>query len=211
MKRNNANTLRLVLLTLLLAGAFLLAGCGGGSQDGQSGQAGKDLSPYAGKTTADLSGYEGVADSGEPARMVETNVAEAVSYMNNKETFALLLGYEDCDWCQLIFPYVNEAAAEAGQTMGYIDTRKDPSWMNNMDIDDYDLFVEYFGEYLEDDEDGKPHLYTPDLYFIRNGQIVARYDGTVEGMEDPEREMSGSQKEKVKKALADGFAAMTGK
>lgn len=210
MKTANINPRNMILTlavpaVLILAGLFLLAGCGAGSEGGTQ----EDISPYAGKTPADLSGYEGINEE-DPIHLVETNVAEVTSLMDSKKTFAVMLSYVDCDFCQVIMPYVNEAAGEANQTVGYINTRKDPSWMTNTDIKDFDLFTEYFGEYLEQDKEGGYHLYTPDIYYIRAGKVVAYHDGVVDGYDDPSRPLTDQQQKELKENLAEEFAAMTG-
>ena len=133
---------------------------------------------------------------------------EVAEKMDAGETFVVFASFENCPWCNLLIPYLNDAAAEAGVTVGYIDTRANPEWSNNMDIDDYDLFVEKFGKYLKEDDDGKPHLYTPDTYFIKNGKIVAQHVGVTPGVENPSDPLTSEQEEKLRKDLANEFSKL---
>lgn len=192
------------LAAIVLVSAFMLSSCGsaGGDEGTDEGTAGV---PFASKDIVDLSGYDGMEGYEGESRFVETTVAEVVKLMNDKETFVVFLGFNNCPYCNAVISYVNEAAENAGEYIGYIDTRKNPSWENNMDIDDYDLFVKYFGDYLELDEDNKKHLYVPDMYFIKNGEIVARHDGVVEGADDPEQPLTKDQQKELRKILADDF------
>jgi hypothetical protein len=124
--------------------------------------------------------------------------------MSVKESFVFLAAYEDCQYCDLLMPYLNEALADKGTYAGYLDTRKDPSWTSNTDIDDYDLFCKRFGKYLEKDVNGGLHLYTPDIYVIRNGRVVAEYQGVVEGADNPENALTSAQEKELRETL-DGL------
>ena len=188
-------------LATIMAMAFVLTSCG------SKGNAVTD-NPYKGGTAADLSGYKSMRDYTGENMLVETTVAEAEENIKSGKSFVLFMSYADCPYCNRLIPYLNEAAVEQGVYIGYIDTRKDPSWQSNMDIDDYDVFVKRFDKYLEDDEDGKKHLYTPDTYFIKNGKVVARHDGVTPGADDPSHPLTASQEERLREDLANEFASI---
>ena len=65
-----------------------------------------------------------------------------------------------------------------------------------MDIDDYDTFVELFGDYLREDDDGILHLYTPHVFVVVDGQVVAERSGSVEGA-DPSIGLTDEQAEQL--------------
>jgi hypothetical protein len=92
--------------------------------------------------------------------------------------------------------------------VGYVDTRRDPSWSSNIDIDDYDLFVEKFSDYLDYDDNGIKHLYTPHVFFIKNGETVFEHSGTVEGHAAHERSMEEAEIQQLKEIYRQGFEAM---
>ena len=185
------------LIICIIIASALLAGCG------------KDKgaipeSPFSGRDTVDLSAYTSMSGQGGESRFVDTTVAEIDQLMKDKESFVFLAAYEDCQYCDLLMPYLNEALADKGTYAGYLDTRKDPSWSSNTDIDDYDLFCKRFGRYLEKDESGNLHLYTPDIYVIKKGRVVAEYQGVVEGADDPENALTSAQEKELREIL-DGL------
>ncbi len=188
--------LSLCLMSICMAAVFF-AGC--------ASLGGDTTSPYAGKQTADLSGYESMSDLDDESRLVDTTVKDIAKYMDEKKTFAFFVGYEDCDYCNALLPYLNEAARGEDIYVGYLNTRANPQWKNNTDIDDYDTFVELFGDYLKKEND-KPILYTPDLYFIKAGEVVGHHQGLIEGAEDPESALDSDQ-ETALRTLLEGYMA----
>ena len=77
-----------------------------------------------------------------------------------------------------------------------------------MDIYDYDIVEERFAKWLPEDDDGREHLYVPDVYFIKNGKVVARHDGVTPGADDPSNKLTSEQLEQLKKDLADEFNSL---
>ena len=185
------------LIICIIIASFILAGCGKDRGDIPE-------SPFSGRDTVDLSAYTSMSGQGGESRFVDTTVAEIDQLMKDKESFVFLAAYEDCQYCDLLMPYLNEALADKGTYAGYLDTRKDPSWSSNTDIDDYDLFCKRFGRYLEKDENGNLHLYTPDIYVIKKGRVVAEYQGVVEGADDPENALTSAQEKELRETL-DGL------
>ena len=185
------------LIICIIIVSSLLAGCG--KDNGAIPE-----SPFSGRDTVDLSAYTSMSGQGGESRFVDATVAEIDQLMKDKESFVFLAAYEDCQYCDLLMPYLNEALADKGTYAGYLDTRKDPSWSSNTDIDDYDLFCKRFGRYLEKDENGNLHLYTPDIYVIKKGRVVAEYQGVVEGADDPENALTSAQEKELRETL-DGL------
>jgi len=190
-------------VTLLCA---LLAGCASTGAASLASSAPKD--PYVGHDVADLSGYPSMVDHEQDTNLVSTTVAEIAGLMDDHETFAFIAAYADCPYCKTILPYVDEAAKAAQRNVGYLDTRSDPSWRSNLDIDGYDLFVERFGDYLDEDENGLKHLYTPDLYFIRDGSVVANHAGVTPGADDPNAPLTDEQELELRQTLTEEFGLL---
>ncbi|MBR2706323.1 MAG: hypothetical protein IKE74_03675 [Mogibacterium sp.] len=184
------------ILCIILT-SMLFAGCGG-KEKGTIPE-----SPFAGRDTVDLSGYDSMSGHDGGSRFVDTTVAEIDRMMSDGESFIFFAAFEDCSYCDQMMPYLNDALAEADTYAGYLDTRKDSDWMNNADIDDYDLFVKRFGKYLESDSSGSPHLYTPDLYVIKNGKVKAHHQGVLESADDPDQPLSSSQEEELRELLEE--------
>ena len=91
-------------------------------------------------------------------------------------------------------PVLNEASKLAKHgTVYYANTRENPEWKSNIDMDDYDLLVEMAFDYLEYDEKGIKHLDAPTVYFIKDGKIqnavfAPKYDAHKETISDELRE-----------------------
>ncbi len=155
---------------------------------------------------SDMSGYEGFEDPDHV--FYDLSVRETYDLMQKGETFAVYFGFAQCPWCVAALPALNEEAKAAGLKIGYVDTRKDPAWQSNIDIDDYDLVVEMFGEYLEYDDNGIRHLYTPHVFFVKDGKTVYEHSGTVEGHVAYERAMSDEEVQLLHGSYRTGFDKM---
>ena len=195
-------------MSILMAMALIictLAACGSSKSSSGGIEKVSYDDPFAGRDPSIVLGYEGMEGYKGEIMFCDTTVKEVKELMDEKKTFVLFCSFENCPWCNLLISHLNDAAREAGVHVGYIDTRANPEWQSNMDIDDYDVFTELFGKWLSEDEDGKPHLYVPDTYFIKDGKVVARHDGVTPGVDDPSDGLTSKQAEQLKKDLADEF------
>ena len=116
-----------------------------------------------------MSEYEKYIE-GEDYVFVKSSVKQMAEMMDEGKSFCIYFGFARCPWCRDVMPILNEAAKQSGvDTVYYVDTRENPEWKSNLDIDDYDLLVERAEQFLEEDENGIPHLYTPLVLFIKDG------------------------------------------
>ena len=205
-KKRLTGTMSILIVLALIIGT--LAACGGGKSGNDDTAKANSDDPFAGRDPSIVLGYEGMEGYKGEIMFCDTTVKEVKQLMDDKKTFVLFCSFETCPWCNLFISYLNDAARDAGVHVGYIDTRANPDWQSNMDIDDYDVFVEIFGEWLSEDEDGKPHLYVPDTYFIKDGKVVARHDGVTPGVDDPSDGVTSEQEKQLRKDLADEFAKL---
>lgn len=165
------------------------------------------LSGCAGQyTKSDMSGYEGFDDKDHV--FVDMSVRDVYEQMNQGKSFAVYFGFAKCPWCISALPVLNEEAKAAGVKVGYVDTRKDPSWQSNLDLTDYDLFLEMFGEYLDYDDNGILHLYTPHVFFVKDGKTVYEHSNTVEGHVAYERPLSAEEEQQLHEYYRTGFDLM---
>lgn len=157
---------------------------------------------------ADMSGYASYDENTE-YNFVSSNVAEVLSKMNHGDTFTAYFGFSDCPWCVCEMPLLNEAAADNGQEVLYVDTRANPEWKSNSDIDGFqDLVNSSIGQLLEIDEDGSRRLYVPLVLFVKDGTITAYHQGTLEGHNAHENPvLTEEQSAKLLEILNAGFAA----
>lgn len=167
---------------------------------------GCDINENCNDEKADMSEYETYIDSNEYV-YVKSNVKEMYEKVNNKETFVIYFGFARCPWCRDIMPILDEASKKSNnEIVYYVNTREKEEWKSNLDIDDYDLFVEMAFDYLRYDDNNIKHLYTPMVFFIKNGEIVKTvsapdYDAHDEKIPDNIRE-------ELLNTLLDGFNSL---
>lgn len=154
----------------------------------------------------DMSDYEGFND--ENHVFVESEMSEIDEKMEKGETFAVYFGFSQCPWCIEIVPILNEVAKENKASVLYVNTRKNSEWKSNIDIDNYDLFVERFGDYVPLDDDGIKHLYTPHVFFVKNGEVSYEHAYTVDGHDAHERKMTEAEISEVKAYYQAGFDSL---
>lgn len=202
--KNRISRLFILAVIAVLTFALLLTGCSDGGSGGTS-----EKSPL--KTVlekyplADMSGYSGLEGYDKELAFVDVTMDDVDSLMQSKSTFLLFAGFANCPWCNALAPRLNDVALEEGALIAYLDTRKKPEWTSNIEIDGYDKFKEYFGEYLDKDDNGEPHLYVPDTYFIKDGVVVYRHSGVTPGLSSPSDEWTDELIEEVETSLKEGF------
>ena len=166
---------------------------------------------------SDMSGYVGLDgyQLEEELPFVDVTVQDIHKLIEEKSTFALFISFADCPWCNAIIKYFAEVCAEQHHAFGHdilvacLDTRKNPAWQSNLDIDDYDLFVEDFNDYLEYDSDNIKHLYVPHVFFIKDGAVVYEHQGAIPAMgSDPNMVLSEAQEEELRNIYREGFQAL---
>ena len=160
------------------------------------------LVPLSGEKS-DMKDYIALFD--EDHVFYDLDVETMVNAMKEKKTFVAYFGYPACEWCIEAVPILNQAAKENEMQVGYINTRSNPEWQKNTDIDNYDLLISTVGEYLEYDSDGVRHLYTPSVFFIREGKVIGFHEGTVENHNARNRAMSEEEQEVLRNIYRDMF------
>lgn len=127
---------------------------------------------------ADFSSYnDEAAAAAELLNAREGSVSDMISAMESGGSFITLFAFSSCPYCNAAIPAMSEALDDMGSEVLYINTRSDPSWESNLDIDGYGQLVSIVGDRLPLDEDGREHLYVPHLFFIRDGNVVADVAG----------------------------------
>lgn len=112
------------------------------------------------------------SDRGGSLEFNKATACDVVDEMDAGSTFIVFFGFEDCPYCQAVSEPLYEALDEATIPVLYVDTRENPEWESNMDIDGYDDLCEKLGEYFQIDENGREHLHVPHLFFIADGEVV---------------------------------------
>ena len=190
-----------VFVYILILCSLLITGCGAGSDNKEKESAADVFAERFPK--ADLSDYDALKDYDKELKFVDVTVLDVAKLMEEKECFAVFASFAKCPWCNLVVSSLNDAAIEEDVTVLYIDTRKNPEWNSNIEIDDYDKFTELFGDRLELDSDGIPHLYTPHVFFVKGGKLVADHQGAIPGIDNPNTVLSDDQKEELKNVYSE--------
>lgn len=119
-----------------------------------------------------------------------------------KENQAIVLfGFKDCKWCQSYAPILDKVAKENGvETIYYCDIKKD----RTNKTEEYNKLVDVLKNHLYEDDNGQKRIYVPDVYFIKDGNIVGHNNDTslIEGAATEEY-YSDSEKEKLENKLTE--------
>ena len=154
-------------------------------------------------------GYEGLSDR-QASLLEEVGMDTVLQGIKQGRTFVALFGYASCPDCKVAVPLLLDTAIDAGiNQVLYVDTRANPAWQSNTDIDGYDELVNVMGDRFTTDDDGKPHMQVPFVVFVRNGAIVASVEG-----DDGLSKADSIQADAIGQALIGkydaGFTAMLG-
>ncbi len=199
--KNKAFSKKIItFIALMLMVCVSMSGC---SSQGSGGKASGDV--LADYSVSDMTGYSGLSGYEKETVFVDVTMDDISKLMDSQSSFVLYCGYDNCPWCNALIQYLNDVALEQECKIAYLDTRRDPSWQSNVDIEGYDKFVEYFGEYLDPDAEGLPHLYVPDVYFVKNGEVVERHEGVTPGLESPTDQLTEAQKTELHDTLTEAF------
>ena len=149
--------------------AFSMAACVSSRADNSA--SGMTAGLPADGERSDMSAYA-TYDAGTEYVFTDATIRDMYTKVKNKETFVIFFGFAKCPWCRDCMPVLNETSRQAGWgTVYYANTRANPEWKSNLDMDNYDLLVEMAFDYLPYDENNIKHLDAPTAYFIKNGKI----------------------------------------
>lgn len=91
------------------------------------------------------------------------------------EKSVVFFGFPECKWCQAYVKLLNDIAKEYGVSeILYYNIKYDRSKNTKF----YIQVQELTKEYLQEDEEGIPRMYVPDVYFIKDGKIIGHNNDT---------------------------------
>src|SRR5690606_25096060 len=82
----------------------------------------------------------------------------------------IFLGFKECPWCQKAAPLLNLAAETEDVPIYYLDIRQEHE---NATLE-YNEIISILSPYLSKNEAGAATITTPDISFVKNGQIMWR-------------------------------------
>lgn len=103
-----------------------------------------------------------------------TTAKEAIELFK-ADSAVIFFGFKECKWCQSYAPILDEFAKENKvDTIYYVDIKEDRA----ANTEEYKALVELLGTYLEEDANGNKRIYVPDVYFVKDGEIVGHNNDT---------------------------------
>ena len=98
---------------------------------------------------------------------------------NSNVNAIIYMGYSDCENCQNAIKSIQQAALDNNQTVYYLDTEEEVKTDK-----DYDLLLNTLKPILKSMDENNPEdvkLFTPHVFFIKNGELLQGYIGYVGG------------------------------
>lgn len=126
---------------------------------------------------------------------------ELFTKIENKENFAVYIGFPTCPWCRNIVNVLFDTANDNGATIYYINARE----LKSSSLENYNKIYELLYDYLDTDQTGNKVLYVPDVYFFKDGSIVGHHLGSVVSQTNPKILLNSTQKKELKGIYQDLF------
>lgn len=110
----------------------------------------------------------------------------------------IYFGYSTCPWCRnIISPLLEVIKDNNIDKLYYVD-------VESIETTD-EKIKEILDGYLSLDSTGNKRLYVPDVYFIKDGNIVFHHIGTVDSYKNPYKGMSSEEKQQLKGIYQEGI------
>lgn len=109
-------------------------------------------------------------------------------------TGIIYFGRPTCPWCRNIIPVLADISTKYNMVINYYN----PGEVSYDEKDIYQNIKQALNNYLDEDKTGQKKLYIPDVYFIKNGQVIGHHIGSVTSQNDPYIPLDNDQKEELK-------------
>ncbi len=125
---------------------------------------------------------------------------EAIAFFEDKQSGLLYFGFPNCPFCQEIVPILHTLASQANIPVHYIQTRDDQGIRLYTDSQ-RDEIAPYLQDYIHNNSEGEPTLYVPLVVAVEEGKVVGGHQGTIQGHNAHEQDMTAEQKQEVQEDL----------
>lgn len=188
------------ILTLVLT-AFLLFGCSTTPTGGSSTKEKIDVSTLnildLNTTDADMSDYTQLTDTKHVFK--EISMEESIRLFEEGGSGVLYYGYSHCPYCQRAVPVLNNAAREEGLDIYYVDVTAE----ENQNSAVSEKLIGYIQDFLKKEE-GEPIFYVPQVFVVKDGEIVGDHLSLVDSYNINEQEdLNEEQRKELKKIYID--------
>ena len=178
---------------------FLLTACTSGS--GQM-----ETTPSTEPTNNVMTDYEKVPED----NIFYTSDKDGVLKLLEHGTGVILLGFEECPWCQAYAPYLDEVSKEYDLKVLYYDVLED----RKENTEFYQTLVNIMNEQDDDitgyDNDGNARIYVPLVIYVIKGEIVG-YDSETSQLSTDDISVEDYWTEDKVQALKDKLSAYSEK
>ena len=147
----------------------------------------------------DMSVYPGFNDPDHHFKRV--TLKEANRIYKEGGSGILYYGYSHCSWCPRAVPVMNQVAKDLDMTIYYIDM--DSKDGNTEEV--YNEFLDLTKDFLKKDDNGDPVLYVPQVFVVKNGEIVGDHLSTVDSYKPSQGEMTEKQNKELYKIYEKMF------
>ena len=142
--------------------------------------------------------------------VMEINEENPIKYVDFEEVIDLLtngtgviyFGFSGCPWCRNMLPVLFDVATNNNIDKVYY---FNPSNIRKSDDENYQKLTNLLDNYLLENEEGKKTLYVPDVYFVKDGQIVGHHLSTVDSQIDPFVSLTEEQTNELKEIYQNLF------
>ena len=102
----------------------------------------------------------------------KATMEDVVSYIENKESHIVFLGFRDCPWCQDLMPILNDVAIQKNIKIKYVNVRPENTKESDLRNENNPTYVK-LQELLGDvSGDGTNKIYVPYVAVIRDGKVI---------------------------------------
>lgn len=189
--------------------SFMLGGCVNSNsmpnssvateQTSQAYACGADVSCSSESESTDLSLLDAALASFTPM-----DFESAISFFKEEKSGVLYFGFYDCPWCHDVAPILSDIAKQNGEEVFYIQTRDDKR--NRLYTDEQkERILPYLENYMSENKDGVLTLYVPLIVRVDKGNVTMAHQGTLEGHQADERDMSEEERQIVYRAIQSMF------
>ena len=116
------------------------------------------------------------------------------SKIENRETFIVYFGYEDCPWCNCVVPILHEVSIEKDMPVYYMDFNNS---VNKENVSGMKQISELCGNDQQGLKEGQFAFFFPTVLYIKQGEVYKVHVGTVSGHNGFVDPLTEKQKERL--------------
>ena len=126
------------------------------------------------------------------AKLEYLDSQEVIDLLENK-TGIIYFGFPACPWCRNIIPVLLNVSVDNNYKVYYFN----PKELRGTNDENFNKIMNILDEYLQTNSEGKKTLYVPDVYFVKDGNIVGHHLGSVDSQTNPYDILNDSQKQEL--------------